>query len=107
MSIESLLERIAVALEKITNTTTSSTAQTVSFSVPTVNPNFVEPTTVNIVPEPTEEELRVAVREYMNKTDKNTAIELLIKYGAKREKPMIKDVINRTELMKELKNDNA
>ena len=105
MSIESLLERIAVALEKITNTNTSSTAQTVAVSVPTVNPVAVTPEEQVVVP--TEEELRLAVREYMNKTDKNTAIELLIKYGAKREKPMIKDVINRTELMKELKNDNA
>ena len=104
MSIESLLERIAVALEKITNTNTSSTAQTVAVSVPTVNPVAEVKKEAD---EPTEEELRIAVREYMNKTDKNTAIELLIKYGAKREKPMIKDVVNRTELMKELKNGTS
>lgn len=54
--------------------------------------------------EPSEDEVRNAVREYMNRTNKDKAIELLIKYGAKKEKPMIKDVTQKSALMAEIKN---
>jgi hypothetical protein len=50
-----------------------------------------------------EEEIRTAVREYMNATDKEKAIALLIAHGAKADKPMIKDVTNKTGLMAEIK----
>ena len=53
--------------------------------------------------EPSEEEIRNVIREYMNANGKEKAIEMLIKHGAKAEKPMIKDVTNKVGLMTEVK----
>lgn len=109
MSIEKNLERIATATEAIL-----AMMQGVKLAEPSVTKVEVitpemQKVVTNVAPapsvaEPTEEELRAAVREYMNANGKEKAIEMLIKHGANKEKPMIKDVTNKIGLMKEIKN---
>jgi hypothetical protein len=114
MSIESDIKRIADGVEKIlaimsnvTVATTSAKIDGASFTpeVEKVEVVKVEALKVEEVKavEPTEEEIRVVIREFMQLNGKEKAIALLVKYGAKADKPMIKDVTNKTALMNELK----
>ena len=108
MSIESDIKRIADGVESIlailSNVTVATTTNTQGGSF-TPEVEKVEDVKVEEVkaPEPTEEEIRVVIREFMQLNGKEKAIALLVKYGAKADKPMIKDVTNKTALMNELK----
>jgi hypothetical protein len=55
----------------------------------------------------TEEELRVTIREYAATFGKSATTELIVKYGAKAEKPLIADVDKRRykELTQEIKTE--
>lgn len=113
MSIETDLKRIADGVDQIVAILSAQTLPKVEVVQP-VNTGaaaYADKVTATIdkvvekaIVEPTEEEIRTAIREYMNKNGKDKAIELLIKYGAKQDKPMIKDVTNKTALMKEVTN---
>ena len=110
MSIESDIKRIADGVDKIvailSNVTVATPTTTTTAIATELKPiekkQAVDPMEVPTTPEPTEEEIRVAIKELAMK-DKPKAIELLVKYGAKAEKPMIKDVTDKTGLMLELK----
>jgi hypothetical protein len=96
MSIETDLKRIADATEQILKLMQPSAATAGPGVITTVNLTQAAPATY------TEDEVRTAVRDYMNATSKQKAIELLIKYGALKDKPMIKDVKDVAGLMKEI-----
>jgi hypothetical protein len=91
MSIENSLERIANALEKIAGG---------QLNTPT------EPATPT--PEKTEtlytdDDVRKAVRQMLSIIGQKATEELIVKYGAKADKPRLSDVKDKNGLMNEIK----
>ena len=98
MSIETSLERIATALEKLAGD--KLPLITGSMEATPRAPYQTAPDPIN---EYTDDDVRKAVREFMNRAGQAATEEMIVKFGAKKDKPRLSDVKDKNGLMNALK----
>jgi hypothetical protein len=103
MSIEKNIERIAEATEQILKVMLGVKVVEEKKAVEPVKTVSTAKEIKSEMKEPTDDDCRNIIREYMNATDKDKAIAILVAFGAKAEKPMIKDVTDKSGMVEAVK----